>query len=149
MSHAETTASPTLTAVALRTAAQHEPMTITDAHPTLSWRTTGSDEAAGFEIIVEEASAQANLRPVWTYEAAGTPTVRYDGEPLRSASSYQWRVRLTTARGDRGPWSTPARFETGVLDASLWNAQWIADPDATPHRPIYLSGRVGIPEDAV
>lgn len=128
----------------LRTDSQDHPLSITAQHPVLSWRLDGAESKGGFDVVVEKTSGGAP-RTVWADHVTTDgvrPPVRYDGEPLESASSYRWRVR---AAGD-GRWSDWSPFETGLLDLTDWTARWIADPGASPHRPVYLTGRVEVPQ---
>lgn len=139
-------------AVGLKTAAQHEPLTIDHTHPVLSWRIKGAAEVSGFEIVMEKTSGRPNPLEVWAYEKCGEDAygeVRYGGDGLESASSYRWRVRLAVGGKGHGPWSAWAVFETGLLKASDWTAAWIADGGASDHRPVYLSGRIAVPEGVV
>lgn len=50
--------------------------------------------------------------------------VPYAGPPLRADSAYTWRVRTWDGAGRPGPFSGPARFETGLTDQD-WRAQWV------------------------
>ncbi|HET6810170.1 MAG TPA: family 78 glycoside hydrolase catalytic domain [Acidimicrobiales bacterium] len=50
--------------------------------------------------------------------------VPYAGPPLRPDSVYAWTVRTWDGTGRPGPFSSPARFETGLADAD-WGAQWV------------------------
>src|SRR5262245_43512260 len=70
--------------------------------------------------------------------------VPWGAEPLSSRRRVDWRVKVWTDLGE-SDWSTPAWFETGLLDAADWVARWIEpyEPErAEPgHRPAYILRR--------
>ena len=49
-------------------------------------------------------------------------------EPLESRSRISWKIRLWDEEDRCGEWSEEAFFETGLLKAEDWKAQWI-DPE--------------------
>ncbi len=49
----------------------------------------------------------------------------YAGAPLASAQRYVWQVQVWDSDGHASGWSAPAWWETGLLSASDWRAQWI------------------------
>jgi alpha-L-rhamnosidase len=58
--------------------------------------------------------------------------VPFGGLALRSATRYRWKVRVWGRDGTASAWSSPAWWETGLLAASNWQAQWIGGPVAPP-----------------
>ncbi|WP_386337481.1 hypothetical protein [Streptomyces xiangluensis] len=85
--------------------------------------------------------------------------VVYTGPPLASRTTYHWRVRVRDTDGALGPWAE-ATFETGILEASEWQARWIShsasdkkqddaerlggsDLSAAPHHVQGIEGRRG------
>ncbi|APY11859.1 alpha-rhamnosidase [Seonamhaeicola sp. S2-3] len=53
--------------------------------------------------------------------------IEYNGEPLKPASEYYWKVRVWDKNNTVSPWSETAQFSTGLLEKEDWkNAQWIA-----------------------
>lgn len=58
--------------------------------------------------------------------------VEYGGRPLRSMTRYHWRVDVLDASGNPSG-GAESWFETGVLHADEWTAQWIGrDPRSRP-----------------
>ena len=53
---------------------------------------------------------------------AGIP---YEGRSLRSREICYWQVRVWNSCDHCGPWSSVARFETGLLTNEEWGAAWI------------------------
>jgi alpha-L-rhamnosidase len=74
-------------------------------------------------------------------ESAESVLVAWGGAPRAPRQRVEWRVKVWTDLGE-SDWSSPAWFETGLLDAAEWVAQWIepyepvrADPG---RRPAYV-----------
>lgn len=122
--------------------------------PRFSWHLPdGSAAQAAHEVEVTRA---ADERRVWsTGRVPGAQPVHvvYGGAPLSSRSTYGWRVRVWgEADLDPGPWSEPARFETGVLDPSWWRASWITGhrrESGDANRTLYLRGAFEVPREVV
>jgi len=56
--------------------------------------------------------------------------VLYAGKPLRSGQRVWWKVRVWGTADQPSEFSEPAWFETALLEAEDWRAQWIqAKPD--------------------
>ena len=51
--------------------------------------------------------------------------VVYKGKHLQSGKKYFWKVRVWDNEGNPSPWSGAAYWQMGLLDSSLWHAQWI------------------------
>ena len=49
---------------------------------------------------------------------------------LRSSTQYFWKVRVTGLNDVTSAWSQPARFATGLFEATDWKGKWIAHPTA-------------------
>jgi alpha-L-rhamnosidase len=66
--------------------------------------------------------------------------VEYEGLPPGPGERIYWKVKASA--GDRhSGWSEPAFWETGLMDASAWKAQWIEadlleDPDRANPAPL-------------
>lgn len=82
-------------------------------------------EQSRYEIEVAE---QDGGRLVWQsgkVYSSRSNLVAYQGLPLEPCRAYRWRVRACT-EDDKSGWSPWASFETGLMDASRWQARWIA-----------------------
>ncbi|GMU77605.1 MAG: alpha-L-rhamnosidase [Acidimicrobiia bacterium] len=89
--------------------------------PRLSWwLPDGAAAQRGYEIEV-------GGRPLGRTDSDRSVLVPWPDRPVASATRVEWRVRVWTDRGESG-WSAPAWFETGLLDPSDWQAQWIEPP---------------------
>ena len=128
----------------LRCEARVEPRGIDAERPRLSWQVREEDAAvrgqvqSAYRILV--ASDRETLRDDRgdRWDSGKVPSnrthgVEYAGAPLTSGTRCWWKVRAWDAEGRPSPWSAPACFTMGILDPSLWQAQWIGhDVEATP-----------------
>ena len=103
-----------------------------DRRPRLSWWLP--DGASHQLAYCVEVNGRAHDR----IEARDSVLVPWPTEPLTSRQRVAWRVKVWTDLGE-SEWSEPAWFETGLLDAADWVAEWIepheparADPGAHP-----------------
>ncbi len=102
------------------------PIGIDNLQPCFSWQLT-SDERnvmqSAYEINVTEGKTT-----MWSSGkilSDSSVHVAYKGTALSSAKKYQWKVRVWDAGNKASAWSTPAYFQTGLLNASDWKAKWI------------------------
>ena len=59
-------------------------------------------------------------------EGRETVQLEYDGKPLISGRRVFWKVRSYDSDGLPSPWSDPASFEVGLLEAQDWSGRWIS-----------------------
>src|ERR1035437_6893012 len=122
--------------VRLRTNALESPLGIDTPHPTFSWQSdakTPNWMQSAYEITV--ATDRKDLRPgnadAWDsgqIKSSESVNVTYAGAAIRPQQRYVWKVRTWDERG-RQTISAPAFFETGLIGAADWKAQWIARKD--------------------
>lgn len=106
--------------------------------PRLSWRLESTERntiQAAYQIQVATSSSalESGKTLLWDSNRITSDASifrSYDGPALRSGTRYFWRVRAWDASGRASAWSTPAFWETALLDASRWTAQWIGPPAA-------------------
>ena len=79
----------------------------------------------------DNGDAWDSSRTVGTME----PFTRYAGDPFVPDTTYYWKVRVWTGKGSASPWSAPAKFTTGMLQPSNWQAKWIAGVADGPRLP--------------
>ncbi|MEJ8303980.1 glycoside hydrolase family 78 protein [Saccharibacillus sacchari] len=119
------------------------PVGLTVARPRLGWKLLTDRRnvrQTAYQVQVAEdggeqswdvAEKQNGL--VWDsgrVESAESVHVEYAGKELRSVSRYTYRVRVWDDREEASPWSENAFWETGLLQAEDWSADWITpDPD--------------------
>lgn len=140
----------------LRVAALTEPLGLDVPRPDLSWLLPSPGEGqAAYEVEVATDSRFPADALVWsTGKLAGTEPfgITYAGAPLLSCSRYWWRVRVWRGEAsDPGAWSNTASFEMGILDPTLWQANWIAGPAERKdeRRALYARGDIAVPEGVI
>lgn len=125
------------------------PLGIDTANPRLSWNLATSDSAArgiaqsAYQVLVAStpeklADDKGDLWDSGRVNSDKSLHIRYDGKPLASREACFWKVRVWDQTGAATPWSKPASWTMGVLDAADWHAKWIGlDGD---NDPVALSG---------
>lgn len=102
----------------LRVEHLEHPLGITDREPRLSWRLpVGSTEQVAYQL---EAGDWDSGR----VEGGTQLLVPYGGGALASGQRVSWRVKVWTDLGE-SDWSEASWFETGLLEADDWTAQWV------------------------
>ena len=115
---------------ALRCEYLSDPIGIDVANPRLYWVPESTDRGAtqsAYQVLVS-THPDAQQGDAWdSGKVASGQTVHviYGGKTLESGRTYYWKVRYWDQKGDPSGYSAVARFETGMLDRSLWKAEWI------------------------
>ena len=116
----------------LRCENRRDPVGIATIPPRLSWKIGDPRRGAGQTAFQIQAASSGDLLlqgegDVWDSGKVPSPTnhlVPFD-RPLESARIVYWRVRYWDQDGQPSPWSSPARFETALLEGDDWQARWI------------------------
>jgi alpha-L-rhamnosidase len=124
-----------LAVVELRTEYLSDPVGIDTRAPRLSWEIRGSRRGvtqSGYRIrVAATVEALRGGRTLWDsgrVTSGDSTFVPYGGAALASGRRYHWQVRVWDDTGQASPWSAPAYWEMGLLQASDWRARWI-EPD--------------------
>lgn len=111
------------------------------ARPRLGW-ILGSDrshqEQSAYQLRVATTPDPIHAPDVWDSGRVGSRQsvlVPYDGPAPQPRTRYHWAVRVWDAQGRPSPWSEPAWWESGLVNATEWTASWIAAPDAVTRGP--------------
>ena len=118
------------------------PLGIDTKSPRLSWTLAGSERnqlQSGYEIIVSDnlngiSKAIGNVWNTGKINEARNTQLVYAGKPLQSFTRYYWRVKIYNQQGIASGWSAVNWFETAMLAATDWKAQWINDGSKNPAR---------------
>lgn len=119
------------------------PLGINTVHPRLSWfaesRHRGETQTA-YEILAASSEAKlavgkADLWDSGKINASESPGVVYAGQPLHSRQRVFWKARIWNSEGKASAFGQTAWFETALLDAKDWQANWIQRPARTPVSP--------------
>lgn len=113
------------------------PIGFHDPTPTFSWQLPeGTQSQSAYQIKVGEPSSDefSSDEFIWDsgwVESDQSVFVPYEGPPLTSRQQLDWSVRFRDQSGAKSEWSSPARFELGLLTSDDWQAQWIGSADDT------------------
>ena len=118
----------------LRVEAAENPLGIDVENPRFMWQISSPENdltQTSYHIIV--ATTRKDLEKgknlVWDsgeVQSDNSLYIKYEGAKLESGKDYFWRVKVNTNQG-RSAWSETKEFSTGLLDQSLWKAQWIGE----------------------
>jgi alpha-L-rhamnosidase len=120
--------------VNLKTEYRNDPV-VEMQNPRLSWE-LNSDERGqmqtAYQIMVASSSAQlaSDTFDIWNsnkINSTATNQIEYKGQPLKSNVTCFWKIRSWDKNGKVGPWSTPAKWEMGLLNKGDWKAEWIGN----------------------
>jgi len=131
-----TARAPGPTALGLRVEYLTNPIGIDVVRPRLSWRIASTarntmQAAYQLQVATSEANLTRGANLVWdsgNVVSDASVFVDYGGPPTASRTRYYWRVRVWDASGRASPWSSPAFWETGLIQPGDWTAQWIGPP---------------------
>ncbi|HEX2985513.1 MAG TPA: family 78 glycoside hydrolase catalytic domain [Caproiciproducens sp.] len=118
----------------LRICSTDSPIGIGTETPFFSWKISSglrSQTQTAYRIVTAEESAATNgpaeiLWDTGKVISAETLYIPYAGVQLKSDSAYSWKVMVWDKENNPSEWSRPARFETGLLHESDWQAEWIS-----------------------
>jgi alpha-L-rhamnosidase len=118
------------------------PLGIDTKVPRFSWNFIAIQRnqfQSAYEIVISDnekdfATGKGNTWETGKINGSQSIQVEYKGKPLQSFTRYYWRVKVYNQDGIASGWSEPAFFETAMLDAADWKAQWISDGSANPQR---------------
>ncbi|WP_141309990.1 family 78 glycoside hydrolase catalytic domain [Streptomyces spinoverrucosus] len=118
-----------LTVKALTTNSRVNPLGTGGEAPAFGWQLESVRRATSQKAYEVQVGRTPGSADVWSSGRVASDRqvgVRYGGPALEAATRYYWRVRAWDDKGVASPWSAPASFETGLLDAGDWDgAQWI------------------------
>ena len=118
------------------------PLGIDSKKPRFSWLFTGKERnqlQSAYELIVADnlKDIQADRGNMWQsgkINSSQSVQVEYAGSELKSFTKYYWRVKVYDKNSEASAWSEINSFETAMLSASDWKAQWINDGSMNPEK---------------
>ncbi len=110
---------------------RQNPMGLDNPTPRFSWQLAsdlpGTLQSA-YELKVINAATGVTLWTSGKVESGRSLYLPYEGPALAPRTRYQWQVRVWDNLGRNSGWSTPAFWETGLMDTAHWDATWITYP---------------------
>ncbi|MFJ6563111.1 alpha-L-rhamnosidase [Streptomyces sp. NPDC091412] len=112
---------------------QH-PLGLDAQRPRLSWPLTADKPGmrqSAYQIRVATSATGLPRPDVWDsgkVASGESVLVPYGGPGLEPRTRYFWSVRVWDAEGRASGWSEPSWWETGLMDAGEWTADWISAP---------------------
>ncbi|MBQ6020726.1 MAG: family 78 glycoside hydrolase catalytic domain [Clostridia bacterium] len=104
-------------AIDLRTEYLVDPIGIDIASPRIFWNCEGGVAQTAYRIVSEK----------WDSGKVESASMRAEYPvTLGSGERVNYKIKLWDENGEEGEWSSPAFFETGLLRAEDWSAEWIA-----------------------
>jgi len=114
-----------------------DPAGIDIQKPRLSWMfSTGGQSAYRILVASSPAALLKDRGDVWDsgrVESAQNAWIDYGGKALASGQRVYWKVRVWGKDGKASPWSAPATWSMGLLQASDWKAKWIGEARPAGH----------------
>ena len=98
-----------------------------DQTPRFSWIITAQERGerqTAYEIEVTDDQGAEVWQSGKIY-SADSYQIMYRGKELKPKSIYRWRVKIWDQNDQSSAWSAWHTFETAMLSASDWKAQWI------------------------
>jgi alpha-L-rhamnosidase len=109
-----------------------DPVGIDIAKPRLSWQIESTEKnvmQTAYEVQVALSEKDlAREKVIWDSGAVKSDAsvgMEYTGPALGGEKSYFWHVRVWDNHGNTSTWSTPAKWEMGLLESKDWKAAWI------------------------
>ncbi len=102
-----------------------------DVLPRLSWKLSGPGRnimQTAYSIRVATDKNFSSKNTVWQsgkITSDASVLLPYGGAALQSGKRYYWQVKVWDAGGNESAWSSPAFWETALLQPQDWKAQWI------------------------
>ncbi|GAB2572632.1 glycoside hydrolase family 78 protein [Gracilibacillus alcaliphilus] len=126
--------------VNLRTEYQFNPIGIDVRIPRISWKLEAEQKGVLQQSYRIQVALSASFTDILfdSNEVVSDEShlVALDSLPVQSRTRYYFRVKVTDQLGRRSDWSDSAFFETGLLDASEWTAEWISSPKQAENESI-------------
>ena len=113
---------------------QVHPLGIDTEHPRFSWTYLGDTtwHQGTFQLILSDNKRMSKSGKSFTWESPVQTSSQMKGEnsgtePLRSHTTYYWRVKATSSDGKHTILSPIGTFETAKYGNEDWKAKWISD----------------------
>lgn len=119
---------------------ENNPIGIDTENPDFSWKLKSDKRnqyQSAFQIVVLSKTSKDTCWNSGKIASDNNILVKYNGNPLKSVSSYIWKVKIWDKEGNSSQWSDYNYFSTGLMNENDWRAQWISSPDSV-YSPVFL-----------
>ncbi len=102
------------------------PVGLDITQPRFSWQLNG--KGRNLAQSAYEIKVLSGKKTVWhsgKISSDASVHVPYQGNALQADQKYNWQVRIWDQAGKASGWSSPAYFQTGLMDSTGWKARWI------------------------
>lgn len=111
----------------------NNPLGIDVLRPRLFWKLASGKRAAvqaAYQVLVASSQELLEQEKADMWDSGRVVSdqsthIVYDGEELRSETSYYWKVRVWDRHGEVSDWSETACWSMGILSRGDWKAKWI------------------------
>jgi len=123
-----------ITVTSLKTDYKTNPLGIDNPVPRFSWilqsdQNSTMQESYEIRVALNEKDLQKGKKLLWkTDKVASSKSihVKYGGPPIQSFQRIYWQVKVTDNHGKSSKWSEVAWWETGFMQGTRWEADWIS-----------------------
>lgn len=125
----------TISVTGLQANGRVKPLGIAGDDQSLSWKSESTARGvtqSAYEVRVARSGDALGDDDVWSSGKVESPkqlNVAYGGPKLDSQARYFWQVRVWDGADNASDWSTASWFETGILTADEWSADWVGKPE--------------------
>lgn len=118
----------------LRTEFLTNPLGIDEEKPRFSWKMQDDREGAlqqawQLQVATTTESLVSGSPDVWDSgknDTSASVGIVYDGPAIKPRTTYVWHVKAWDKEGQETAYSTPAIWETGLMERNNWKGKWIA-----------------------
>ncbi len=116
------------------------PIGIDIVEPDFSWKLKSDKRnqyQSAYQIVVLSEASKDTCWNSGKIVSDNNILVKYKGNPLKSISSYTWKVKIWDKEGNSSRWSDNNYFSTGLFNENDWKAEWISSSDSV-YAPVFL-----------
>lgn len=113
---------------------RHKPMGLDEPQPRFTWIIASDDRQVlqnAYEIRVSDSreNLEEGEHLLWStgkIQSSQSVHIDYTGESLKPGTRYFWRVKVWDNKGNVSKWSETDWWQTGLMDPSAWEADWVS-----------------------
>ena len=110
------------------------PLGLESLSPRFSWELQHDErgqQQSAYQVLVAGSpellnSDQGDIWDSGKVDSTQSTNIMFEGTPLKSSTTYAWKVRVWDKNGAASPYSAVASFEMGLLNPDEWQGEWIS-----------------------